>query len=307
MTYVSPYKQITDRILAELANGIAPWAKPWKADKGASKVSLSSGFPMNFTTRKAYRGVNVWLLMMAVSENGFTSNLWATFKQVAALKGTVKKGAKAERVFFMSKIEKKPTGAEGEKINDNGMVEVWVLKGYSVFNFDQIEGIELSAEQIATPSVMPEDMAEFIDVVGVDLRHGGNSAFFSPAGDFIGMPKPEQFDSLDHYKATLFHEVGHWTGTADRLNREFGKRFGDRAYAAEELVAELSSAFLAMEYGIEAKLRHADYIGSWIKLLQDHEQAFFRAASEAQKVLDFLREKAGQPTSAEAEDMKEAA
>ncbi len=307
MTYVSPYKQITDRILAELANGIAPWAKPWKADKGASKVSLSSGFPMNFTTRKAYRGVNVWLLMMAVSENGFASNLWATFKQVAAMGGTVKKGAKAERVFFMSKIEKKPTGAEGEKINDNGMVEVWVLKGYSVFNFDQIEGIELSAEQIATPSVMPEDMAEFIDVVGVDLRHGGNSAFFSPAGNFIGMPKPEQFDSLDHYKATLFHEVGHWTGTADRLNREFGKRFGDRAYAAEELVAELSSAFLAMEYGIEAKLRHADYIGSWIKLLQDHEQAFFRAASEAQKVLDFLREKAGQPTSAEAEDMRQAA
>ncbi|MNE31373.1 DNA primase TraC [compost metagenome] len=306
-SYVSPYKQITDRILAELANGVAPWAKPWKSEKGESKVSLSSGFPANFSTRKAYRGINIFLLLMAAQDNGFRSNLWATFKQVAAMGGTIRKGSKAERVFFMSKIEKKPSGAEGEKLNENGMVEVWVLKGYSVFNLDQIEGVEIAADQIGTPSQMPEDMAEFVDVIGVDLRHGGNSAFFSPAGDFVAMPKPEQFDSLDHYKATLFHEVGHWTGTADRLNREFGKKFGDKAYAAEELVAELSAAFLAMEYGITAQLRHADYIGHWIKLLQDHEQAFFRAASEAQKVLDFLRDKAGTAISAEAEDMREAA
>lgn len=306
MAYVSPYTQITAAILADLKNGVAPWAKPWKSEKGG-KVALSSGFPMNFATRKQYRGVNVWLLLLAAQNNGFTSNLWATFKQIAALKGSVKKGAKAERVFFMSKLEKEPTGAEGEKINANGMVEIWVLKGYNVFNFDQVEGVDLKAEEIATPVNMPEDMAEFVEVVGVDVRHGGNQAFFSPAGDFVAMPKPEQFETLDHYKATLFHEVGHWTGTADRLNREFGKRFGDKAYAAEELVAELSAAFLAMEYGIEAKLRHADYIGHWIKLLENHDQAFFRAASEAQKVLDFIRDKAGSATSAEAEDMREAA
>ncbi|NHT78938.1 DUF1738 domain-containing protein [Rhizobiaceae bacterium CRRU44] len=306
-TFVSPYKQITDAILADLKAGVASWARPWKVDGKGQKVAVTSGFPMNFATRKQYRGANIWLLLGAAQANGFTRNAWATFKQIAAMGGTVKKGSKAERVFFMSKIEKTPTGAEGEKINENGMAEFWVLKGYSVFNLDQCENIEIKAEELAIASNLPEDTAELVDAIALDLRHGGDQAFYSPKGDFIAMPKPEAFVSLDHYKATLFHEIGHWTGADSRLKREFGKRFGDKAYAAEELVAELSAAFLAMEYGIEAKLQHAEYIGHWIKLLENHEQAFFRAASEAQKVLDFIRERAGSATSAEAEDMREAA
>lgn len=305
--FVSPYKQITDRILADLEAGVASWAKPWKVDAKGNKVPVSSGFPMNFSSRKAYRGINVWLLMSAAAEHGFGSNAWATFKQIAAMGGTVKKGSKSERVFFMSKLEKEPTGAEGERVNDNGKVEIWVLKGYSVFNLDQVEGIEISKEELATVSTLPEDVSEFVDMLSVDVRHGGSQAFFSPAGDFVAMPKPEAFLSLDHYRATLYHEVGHWTGSEKRLAREFGKRFGDKAYAFEELVAELSAAFLAMEYGIEARLQHAEYIASWIKLLTDHEQAFYRAAAEAQRVLDFIREQAGSATSAEAEDMRQAA
>jgi antirestriction protein ArdC len=305
--FVSPYKIITDKILAELQNGVAPWAKPWKTDAKGNKVPVQSGFPMNFQTKKAYRGINVWLLMTAAAEQGFTCNAWATFKQVSAMGGTVKKGSKAERVFFMSKMEKEPKGVEGERLNDNGKVEIWVLKGYNVFNLDQCEGIEIEREELTTVSSLPEDVSEFVSALNVDLRHGGAQAFYSPKGDFVGMPKIDDFASQDHYRATLYHEIGHWTGSETRLAREFGKRFGDKAYAAEELVAELSAAFLAMEFGIEAQLRHADYIGSWIKLLGDHEQAFYRAATEAQRVLDFIREKAGQATSAEQEDMRQAA
>ncbi|TBE73871.1 DUF1738 domain-containing protein [Rhizobium leguminosarum] len=302
--FVSPYKIITDRILAELEAGVAPWAKPWKVDAKGNKVSVNSGFPMNFSTKKQYRGINVWLLLSAAAEHGFTCNAWATFKQVSEMGGTVKKGSKSERVFFMNKIEKEPKGEAGEKLNDNGKVEVWVLKGYSVFNLDQCEGIEIERGALNVASTLPQDAAELVDALQVDLRSGGDQAFFSPKGDFVGMPKVEQFETVDHYRATLWHEIGHWTGAESRLNREFGKRFGDKAYAAEELVAELSAAFLSMEYGVEAQLRHADYIGSWIKLLTDHEQAFYKAAAEAQKVLDFIREKAGQGESAEAEDMR---
>ncbi|WP_173995772.1 zincin-like metallopeptidase domain-containing protein [Agrobacterium tumefaciens] len=307
--FVSPYKIITDKILADLKSGVASWAKPWKTDSKGQKVSVSSGFPMNFSTRKQYRGINVWLLLSAVAANGFSTNAWATFKQVSAMGGTVKKGSKSEHVFFQSKIEKEPTGAEGERINDNGKVEIWVLKGYSVFNLDQVEGVEIERGALATVSSLPEDTAELADALSVDLRHGGDQAFYSPAGDFVAMPKPEAFVSVDHYKATLFHEIGHWTGNEARLDRlKKTARFGNADYAFEELVAELSAAFLAMEYGIEAQLQHAEYIASWIKLLSDHDQAFYRAAAEAQKVLDFIRERAGTATTAEeADQMREAA
>lgn len=290
--FVSPYKLITDRILTDLENGVAPWAKPWKVDAKGNKVAATSGFPMNFATGKQYRGVNIWLLLGAAQQMVFSKNAWATFKQIEAMGGMVRKGSKSERVFFNSKIEKEPTGAAGERLNDRGMVEIWILKAYNVFNIDQVDGIELKAGADHVETVLPDDTAELVDLLGVDLRHGGDQAFFSPGGDFVAMPVPAAFNELDAYKATLFHEIAHWTGHTPRLNREFGKRFGDQAYAFEELVAELSAAFLAMEYGLEAKLQHASYIASWIKMLKDHEQAFFRAASEAQKVLDYIREAA---------------
>jgi antirestriction protein ArdC len=287
--FTSPYKQITDRILADLENGVAPWAKPWKVDAKGAKVRANTGFPMNFTTGKQYRGVNIWLLLGAAQQANWSRNAWATFKQIEAMGGTVRKGSKSERVFFNSKIEKQPSGAAGERINENGMVEIWILKAYCVFNVDQCDGIELADGALDIVSDLPEDTAELADALGLDLRHGGDAAFFSPSGDFVAMPHPAAFHELDAYKATLFHEVGHWTGAEKRLNREFGKRFGDSAYAFEELVAELSAAFMAMEYGLEAKLQHAAYIKTWIRLLKDHEQAFFRAASEAQKALDYIR------------------
>ncbi|MGO7674857.1 ArdC family protein [Rhizobium ruizarguesonis] len=306
-SFVSPYKLITDRILADLEAGVAPWAKPWKVDSKGQKVSLSSGFPVNFSSRKQYRGINVFLLLTAAQANGFKSNAWATFKQISAMKGTVKKGSKSQHVFFMSKVEKEPTGAEGERINDNGKVEIFILKGYSVFNLEQCEGIELEQGALEIASSLPEDVADFIAMLSLDLRTGGDQAFYSPSGDFVAMPKIEAFKDGDNYRATLYHETGHWTGAASRLNREFGKRFGDQAYAFEELVAELSAAFLAMEFGIEARLQHSEYIGNWIKVLKNDERAFYTAASHAQKVLDFIREKAAGQTSAEEDDMREAA
>jgi antirestriction protein ArdC len=131
---------------------------------------------------------------------------------------------------------------------------------------------------------------EFIQATGCNYSEtGGDRAFYSPSHDRVCMPVFEAFKSAAAYYATAFHELAHWTGAKARLDREFGKRFGDRAYAAEELVAELTSAFLCAEFSIDGELRHADYIANWIALLKDDARAFFTAASAAQKAADHLR------------------
>ncbi len=304
-SFVSPYAQITERILADLKAGVAPWAQPWTA---SGSVPISAGLPMNFATRKAYRGVNVWLLLLACQDNRFAVPAFATFKQIQALGGSVRKGSKATRVFFMNTIERDPrTEEEAAQVNENGKFVVFVLKGYSVFNLAQVENIAID-DGAAIESEIPEDTAELIDALGAVVRHGGGEAYYSPVRDYIAMPTPESFKGIEHYKATLFHELGHWTGHDSRLARLDKKaRFGNQAYAYEELVAELSSAFLCLEMGVTAELRHADYIGNWIKLLSDHDTAFYRAAADAQRVLDFIRSKAGGGFSAEEADMREAA
>lgn len=307
--FVSPYQQITNKILADLKAGVATWAKPWKTDAKGEKVSISAGLPMNFQTRKQYRMGNVVILLEACWSNGWTVPAFATAKQIAAMGGKIVKGSKGTHITNRSLVEREPrTPEEAAKVNERGLFEYWNDKCYSVFNLAQCEGIEIAADEMRVISSLPEDAAELVDALNVKLREGGNEAFYSPVVDFVAMPKVEAFETVDHYRATLYHEIGHWTGHTSRLDRlKRTAKFGNKEYAFEELVAELSAAFLAAEYGIEAKLRHAEYIGSWIKLFTDKDDAFQRAASEAQKVLDFIRDKAANATSAEAEDMREAA
>jgi antirestriction protein ArdC len=300
-SFVSPYKLITDKIVSALEQGVAAWVKPWKS-KGAVVASM----PMNFTTKTTYRGINTVMLYCACIDNGWDVPAFATFKQIKAAGGQVVKGAKGEHVYFMSKIEREPkTEEEAAKVNENGKYEQFILKGYTVFNIAQTEGLEVNIEGMAKPSEIPADVLDLCNVVGVKLAHGGDRAFYQPVTDKVTMPAPEAFETLSHYKATAFHEVGHATGHADRLNRTFGKKFGDQAYAYEELVAELSAAFLCMEFGVEGQLRHPEYIASWIKVLKDDDRAFYKAAADAQKALDWIRERAQLGNGAD--DMREAA
>jgi antirestriction protein ArdC len=130
---------------------------------------------------------------------------------------------------------------------------------------------------------------DFVKATRADVRHGEGSAYYRPSADFVMMPGFITFKSADHYYATLFHELGHWTGSEKRLNRDLKNRFGSEAYAAEELVAELTSAFLCAEFGFDGDIRHAGYIENWIAILKKDERAFFTAASAAQKAADHLR------------------
>jgi antirestriction protein ArdC len=193
-------------------------------------------------------------------------------------------------VKVITGIDKRRKTAAGEDVTYQSM------KYFTVFNIDQCEGLNLVAAdpvKANNPDERDATIEEFISLTGADYREGkgGDRAFYQPGHDFVAMPAFEAFKSAAHYYATAFHELGHWTGHAKRLDRQFGKRFGDQAYAAEELVAELTAAFLCAEFNIDGQLQHADYIANWIRLLKDDSKAFFTAASAAQKAADYMRQR----------------
>jgi antirestriction protein ArdC len=277
------YQNVTARILSELEAGTAPWVKPWSATPGKN-------IPHNAATNRPYSGCNVILLWL--SQGRFTSPRFMTFKQAKDLGGNVKKGEHGFTVYFVKPMVGKKEGEETAKT-------FTMLKAYTVFNVDQCENLPakiLTPEPVKPRHADERDATidEFIAATGADFRDdvGGDRAYYSPSTDFVAMPAFAAFKSASHYYATAFHELGHWTGSAKRLDRQFGKRFGDRAYAAEELVAELTSAFLCAEFNIDGRLQHADYIANWIALLKDDARAFFTAASAAQKAADYMRQRA---------------
>lgn len=281
------YDTVTARILAELENGTAPWIKPWAATPGRN-------IPHNAATGNAYSGCNVILLWMA--QGAFSSPRWLTYKQAQELGGHVRKGEKSiATVVKVLQLKDKKAETDGEARTFT------TLKAYAVFNVDQCEGLPetiINPEPIAPRHADERDATidEFIAATGADFRDdvGGDRAYYSPSKDFIAMPAFAAFNSAANYYATAFHELGHWTGHKSRLDRDDGMkgRFGDRAYAAEELVAELTAAFLCAEFSVNGELRHAGYIQNWIELLKNDSRAFFTAASKAQAAAQFMRDRA---------------
>lgn len=275
------YREVTDRILAEMRTGALPWVKPWSAYAGPQ-------MPHNAATGRPYSGCNVVLLWMARTAGRYASPRFLTFKQAQELGGHVRRGERGHKVVFVNALER-----EEERDGETETRHIPFLREYTVFNVDQCENLpervligeakaQNTEERIATAE-------EFVSATRADVRHGEGSAYYRPSADFVMMPDFEAFKSASHYYATLFHELGHWTGHERRLARDLRNRFGLEAYAAEELVAELTSAFLCAEFGFDGDIRHAGYIAHWTALLQKNERAFFTAASAAQRAADHLR------------------
>jgi antirestriction protein ArdC len=279
------YQDVTARILTHLENGVAPWVKPWSATPGQN-------MPHNAATGRPYSGANVVLLWMAGAH--FAEPRYLTFKQAKALGGNVKRGEHGFQVVFVKPMK----GRKNEETGEAGK-NFMMLKAYTVFNVEQCEN--LPARIVSPEPVKPRHdnerdatIDEFIALTGCDYRdgRGGDRAYYSPAGDFVAMPAFEAFTSANHYYATAFHELGHWTGHKNRLDRDMGKRFGSDSYAAEELVAELCAAFLCAEFNIDGMLQHnAAYLKHWAEIMKADNKAFFTAASAAQKAADFMRSK----------------
>ena len=280
----SLYQEVTDRIIAELEQGRVPWVQPW----GRAKAGL--GLPRNATTGRQYSGVNILILWGAVIEKGFASQHWLTFRQALDLGGNVRKGEHGTTVCYADRFIPK---AEIERAAKDGVEPQAVpfLKRFTVFNVAQCDGLpELLQSE---PEPMPEreiipHAESLIAATGADFRIGGNRAFYVPSADYIQVPpQPSFYNQIDYYR-TCFHELGHHSGHKSRLNRDLTGAFGSSAYSREELVAEMTSAFICAALGIVPTVRHADYLGSWLEVLREDNRAIFRAASQASKAADFI-------------------
>lgn len=281
------YTRVTDRIIAALESGVRPWMKPWSAPKeerGALLPLRHNGVP--------YRGINILLLWGDAMEKGFTRNVWMTFKQAEERGAHVRKGEHGSLVVYADRATKTETNEKGEETEHS----FGFMKAYTVFNVEQIEG--LGAEFTAAPA--PEGDGQTVDLIeeaetffagtAAVFRHGGNRAFYAPGPDMIQLPPPQAFRDVESYAATKAHELIHWTGHQSRMARKFGTRFGDRAYAFEELVAEMGSAFLCADLGVTPETRedHAAYLVHWLEVLKADKRAIFSAAAHAQRAADFL-------------------
>jgi antirestriction protein ArdC len=280
------YREITDKIIAELERGIVPWVQPWTA----SRQLCPLGLPVNGLTRRSYSGINILLLWSALEERGFASPYWVTFKQCIAMGGSVRKGGHGTHVYFADKFVPQKEKARAEETGDEPSA-IAFLKRYTVFNAEQCDGLPkgLIAPPVAKTEqqIVPEAEA-LIAATSADFRVGGDQAFYVPSEDFIRIPNQTAYTDQINYYRTAFHELGHWTGHKNRLDRNLTTKFGTVDYAREELVAEMATAFVCASLGIIPTVRHADYIGNWLQVLKEDARAIVQAASLASKACDFI-------------------
>src|SRR6202167_4665071 len=281
------YSRITTQIVEYLERGVRPWTRPWNAEHAAGRITR----PLRFNGQP-YSGINVLSLWMSALIQNFAAPIWMTYRQAGELNAHVRKGEKGSLVVYANAI----TRAEyDDKTGEDVEHEIPYMKGYTVFNVEQIEGLpEIYYAKAAPPPdhVARIDHAEkFLRATGAKIAHGGNRAFYSLSTDAVQMPPFETFRDADSYYSTLAHELTHATGAKSRLDRDFGgHRFGSNAYAQEELVAELGAAFLCadLELALEPREDHAAYIANWLEVLKGDNRAIFTAAAHAQRAADYI-------------------
>lgn len=280
------YARVTQQIIDDLERGVRPWTQPWSAGHLAGRVSR----PLRHNLQH-YSGVNVLLLWAEAMARGFSAPIWMTFRQALELGGHVRKGEHGATVVYANRIVRTEADDQGEEVERS----IPFLKAYTVFNVDQVDGLPLLFHATEAPRLEPDQRiarAEaFFAATGAIVRHGGDQAWYSMVEDLVQMPPFQGFVDPESYYATLAHECAHWTRHPSRLDRDFGrKRFGDDGYAREELVAELASAFLCADLGLELTPRedHTAYIDHWLEVLAHDKRFIFSAAAHAQRAAEFL-------------------
>ena len=281
------YNRITNKIIADLEQGVRPWMRPWSTEHAAGRIVRPlrhNGIP--------YKGINVVMLWSVATMKGYACPLWLTFRQAQELGGCVRKGEHGELVVYADKIVRTETDAKGEEVEH----AIPFLKGYTVFNTEQCDGLPAHYYAKAEPPALSpiqriEAADRFFAATGADIRHGGTRAFYAEGSDHVEMPPFETFRDAESHAATLAHELTHWTKHDRRLARDMGRaKWGDEGYAREELVAELGAAFLCADLGITPEVRpdHAAYLQSWLTVLNNDKRFVFSAASHAQRAADYL-------------------
>lgn len=280
------YTRITAKIVASLEKGVRPWIKPWSGENVAARITRPlrhNGAP--------YSGINILVLWAAAIQHGFTSQIWMTFRQALELNACVRKGEKGSPVVYANSVTRTEQNDAGEDVER----EIRFLKGYTVFNVDQIDGLPEQFYAKPEPKFAPiqriEHAEAFFAATRADIRYRSGLAYYAQEGDYIQLPPIESFRDAESFYATLAHESAHWTKHPSRLGRDFGRKvWGDEGYAMEELVAELGAAFLCADLELTPELPedHAAYIASWLEVLKNDDRAIFRAASYAQSAANYL-------------------
>lgn len=288
MNQTELYDHITGRIVAALEAGTAPWVRPWRS------VASSGREPQNAQTNRPYSGINFVLLSMEQAAMGYEHARWLTAIQAARRGGTIRAGERGTIVVYAGHGTSEDASDERRQFGFLKAYEVW-----NVAQCDDLPDAVVRGRYAEIPEAGPETehqrlpiVDDFVATTRARIRHAGAEAFYAPGGDYIAMPPLVAFRSSQSYYATLLHELVHWTGHHSRLDRfsRASARFGDQAYAAEELIAELGAAFVCAEFGIDGDLRHASYIASWVRLLRSDPRAIVTAASRAQQAVNHLRE-----------------
>ncbi|MDE0367088.1 MAG: zincin-like metallopeptidase domain-containing protein [Gammaproteobacteria bacterium] len=277
------YEKIAAGIVAQMEDGVLPWHRPWAVNPNArvSKPLRQNAVP--------YQGINVLILWGAAIDAGHASPFWMTYRQAQSIGAQVRRGERATHIVFAKTAKKRERDeTSGEEVE----AVIPVRRVYAVFNADQIDGLpEKYVPEV--PDVNPDERdaacQAWIDSLGIEIRYGGERAYYAPGPDRIQMPPFETFESSQTFFSTVLHEATHATGHRNRLDRLRG-RLDEKARAREELVAELGSAFLCADLRIASSPRadHASYIASWLELLTDEPRAVFDAATQAQQAVEFL-------------------
>ena len=298
---------ITNELIACLERGTMPWRRPWNA--------APSPQPLRHTGAP-YQGINNFLLTLRGNLAGYASPYWMTLRQANEEGARIKKGARSSLVVYYGTSYKDAKDGDGDGSKDSGDTSdgddhveadrqnaIPFLKSYRVFNADQTEGLPdkffPDAEPAyagATPSIEPiPHMQAFFNAVGANVSYGGDRAAYVPALDQIRMPHLRSFESATAFYSVLGHEHVHWTKAEGRLNRVFGQaKFGNTAYAREEIVAELGTLFLGQHLGYAPAqvALSAAYVNSWLHVLRADKRAIFKHASDAARAAEYLIERA---------------
>jgi antirestriction protein ArdC len=293
------YEKITGQIVDALEKGIVPWKKPWTVTGGLA--------PINLKSKKVYNGINLLILGCAPH----ASHVWGTFKQWTEVGGTVRKGEKSTPICFWTFFDKRDANGDNEFDAKGRPVKIPFLRYYSVFNAEQIDGIELDKympEKVEGIEFNPIAEAERVIAEmpnAPQIIHGGNVASYAPSMDIVRMPNKDQFHSEAEYYSTNFHELSHSTGHKSRVGRDLKPtEFGSESYSKEELIAEISACFLCSSVGIEQTFDNsAAYIKGWLKKLKDDKKLIVRAASAAKRSAEYILGNAESET--ETEKIKE--
>jgi antirestriction protein ArdC len=277
------YEKITTSIIEAIEAGCDKFQMPWHT---------FGAVPSNANNKRRYRGINVLVLWAAAAQRGYRTQLWATYQQWRELGAQVRQSEKSTAVVFWKFYgeDGEMESAEPDEKSAESSGKRCFARAYHVFNADQVDGFTLPEIPTLPEAKRIEQAEAFFRQTGINIVETGMRAFYDPQADEIHMPPFALFKKADFFYSTLAHEAIHATGAGSRCNRQLGNRFGSELYAAEELVAELGSAFLSAELQLETEPRtdNAPYIENWLKVLKSDKRAIFTAAGKAQQAVDWL-------------------